>query len=71
MEEFLGRYPYRNKPYQHQEAFLSRSWNRPEVGLFADMGTGKSFMMINNFSMLYDQGKINAVLIIAPKGLLS
>ena len=68
MDQFLSRYPYRNKPYQHQEAFLSRFWSRQEVGLFADMGTGKSFMMINNFSMLYDNGKINAVLIIAPKG---
>lgn len=68
MEQFLARYPYRNKPYQHQEAFLSRFWKTANVGLFADMGTGKSFMVINNFSMLYDQGFINAVLVIAPKG---
>jgi hypothetical protein len=32
------------------------------------MGTGKSFMVINNISMLYDQGNINAALIVAPKG---
>ena len=32
------------------------------------MGTGKSFMLINNIAMLYDQGRINAVLIVAPKG---
>jgi SNF2 family DNA or RNA helicase len=68
MNEFLSRYPYRNKPFQHQEAFLSRFWNRVDVGLFADMGTGKSFMIINNFSMLYDRGAINAVMIVAPKG---
>ena len=68
MNQFLARYPYRNKPYQHQEAFLSRYWDRDEAALFADMGTGKTFMIINNFCMLYDQGKINAVLILAPKG---
>jgi SNF2 family DNA or RNA helicase len=32
------------------------------------MGTGKSFMLINNVAMLYDKGKINGVLIVAPKG---
>ena len=36
--------------------------------LFADMGTGKTYMVINNFAMLYDRGEINAVLIVAPKG---
>ena len=32
-----------------------------------DMGTGKSKVLIDNFSILYDQGKIRAVLIVAPK----
>ena len=32
------------------------------------MGTGKSFMLINNIAMLYDLGRINAALIVAPKG---
>lgn len=32
-----------------------------------DMGTGKSKVLIDTFSILYDQGKIRAVLIVAPK----
>ena len=32
------------------------------------MGTGKSVMLINNATMLYDLGKINALVIVAPKG---
>jgi SNF2 family DNA or RNA helicase len=32
------------------------------------MGTGKSFMLINNVAMLYDKGKLNGFLIVAPKG---
>lgn len=32
------------------------------------MGTGKSFMLINNVALLYDKGKLNGVLIVAPKG---
>jgi len=33
-----------------------------------EMGTGKSKVLIDNIAMLYDKGKINAALIIAPKG---
>jgi len=32
------------------------------------MGTGKSKVLIDNIAMLYDKGKINGALIIAPKG---
>jgi SNF2 family DNA or RNA helicase len=32
------------------------------------MGTGKSFMLINNVAMLYDKGRLNGFLIVAPKG---
>ena len=32
------------------------------------MGTGKSKVLIDNIAMLYDIGKINGALIIAPKG---
>ncbi len=33
-----------------------------------EMGTGKSKVLIDNAAMLYDQGKIDGLLIIAPKG---
>ena len=68
MDYFLERYPFRNKPFLHQAAFLQRFWEDPHVALLADMGTGKSFMLINNAAMLYDKGKINAMLVVAPKG---
>lgn len=68
MDPFLKTYPFKNKPFLHQQAYLQRFWDSPVAALFADMGTGKSFMVINNFAMLYDKGKINAVLVVAPKG---
>ena len=68
MTEFLHNYPFKNKPFLHQQAYLERFWNHRVAALFADMGTGKSFMIINNMALLYDQGQINAVLIVAPKG---
>ena len=68
MNYFLERYPFKNKPFVHQAAYLERFWEHPQAALFAEMGTGKSFMLINNAAMLYDKGKINAMLIVAPKG---
>ena len=68
MDYFLERYPFKNKPFLHQAAFLQRFWEDPHVALLADMGTGKSFMLINNAAMLFDKGKINSMLVVAPKG---
>jgi len=61
IDNFLQTYPYRNKPFVHQQAYLQRHWSAPVAALFADMGTGKSYMLINNFSMLYDKGLLNGV----------
>ena len=67
-DTYLMDYPFKNKPFLHQRVYLERFWNKDKAALFADMGTGKSFMLINNIAMLYDQGKINGALIVAPKG---
>lgn len=67
-EWFLENYPFKNKPYLHQGAYLQRFWRSRVVALLADMGTGKSFMLINNAAMLYDRGRIDAMLVVAPKG---
>jgi len=67
-EQYLANYPYRNKPFAHQKAYLERFWRKPLAALFADMGTGKSYMLINNLAMLYDNGEVNAAVIVAPKG---
>lgn len=68
MNQYLSSYPFKNKPFAHQAAYLERFWNMRVAALFADMGTGKSFMLINNIALLYDKGRINAALIVAPKG---
>lgn len=68
MSQFLQTYRFKNKPFLHQAAYLQRFWDHQVAALFADTGTGKSFMLINNIAMLYDQGRINAALIVAPKG---
>jgi len=61
-------YKFKTKPYEHQLKALEMSWNREVFAYFMEMGTGKSKVLLDNIAMLYDAGKIDGVLIIAPKG---
>jgi len=63
-------YKFKTKPYEHQMTALEKSWNRETYAYFMEMGTGKTKVLIDNMSMLYDKGKINGALIIAPKGVV-
>jgi len=49
---------------------LEKSWNKETYAYFMEMGTGKTKVLIDNMSMLYDKGKIDGALIIAPKGVI-
>ena len=62
------RYRFKLPPYEHQLNALKKSWEKPYFAFFMDMGTGKSKVLIDNISMLYDKGRIEGALIIAPKG---
>ena len=62
------KYKFKMPPYEHQLTALRKGWNLDEFAYFMDMGTGKSKVLIDNFSVLYDKGYIGGVLIIAPKG---
>ena len=63
-------YKFKLKPYKHQMNALEKSWNKETYGYFMEMGTGKTKVLIDNMAMLYDKGKINGALIIAPKGVV-
>jgi SNF2 family DNA or RNA helicase len=61
-------YKFKTKPFAHQLKALEMSWDKKVFAYFMEMGVGKSKVLIDNISMLYDKGNINGVLIIAPKG---
>ena len=44
------------------------SWDKEVFAYFMEMGTGKSKVLIDNIAMLYNAGKIDGALIVAPKG---
>jgi len=62
------KYKFKTKPYAHQIKALEMSCDKEVFAYFMEMGTGKSKVLIDNVSMLYDKGKINGVVIVAPKG---
>jgi SNF2 family DNA or RNA helicase len=63
-------YKFKTKPYKHQLTALEKSWNKETYAYFMEMGTGKTKVLIDNMSMLYDKGKVDGALIIAPKGVV-
>ena len=65
------KYKFKTPPYKHQMDALERSWNKESFAYFMEMGTGKTKVLIDNMAMLYDKGRIDGALIIAPKGVIS
>jgi len=65
----VGReYPFKTQPFEHQLQALACSWDKESFAYFMEMGTGKSKVILDNIALLWDAGKIDGALIIAPKG---
>lgn len=64
----IQRYKFKLTPFKHQYDALEKSWKQGEFALFAEMGTGKSKILIDTTAVLYDKGSIQGLLVIAPKG---
>ena len=64
----MNNFTYKTEPYHHQIKALKESHDKEKFALFMEMGCGKSKVIIDNFVHLYKEGKIEGVLILAPKG---
>ena len=64
----LADYPFKTLPYAHQLSSLRRSLHRHEYAYFLEMGLGKSKVLLDNAAILFDEGKIDALVIVTPKG---
>ena len=58
----------KTKGMKHQIEALRRMNGRNYFGLFCEQGTGKTWIFLADLERLYSAGKIDAALIIAPKG---
>ena len=73
VKQYLGKFKmrgfeYKTNPYDHQRKALEASWAEEYYALFMEMGTGKTKVAIDTMAVLYEAGKINAALVVAPKG---
>jgi hypothetical protein len=61
-----NKYEYKFEPLAHQREVLRRSHNLSGFALFMEPGTGKTYVVINNTAYWYEQGQVDALLILAP-----
>jgi hypothetical protein len=62
----LANVPFAFKPYEHQKKALVLGRDEDEFGYFMDQGTGKTKVLIDDAAHNFRQGKIDALLVIAP-----
>lgn len=58
---------FKTKPYNHQLEGLNKASGKKGYAYFCEMGTGKSWIGINEAAILWGQGSIDSLLILAPK----
>jgi len=63
-----GIYKYKTKPYMHQHKCFVISRDLEKFAIFADQGTGKTKIIIDNAAYLWEQDKIDMMVVIAPNG---
>ena len=64
----IREYPFKTTPYEHQLKSLQRSLHRQEYAYFLEMGLGKSKVLLDNAAILFDEGKIDGLVVVTPKG---
>ena len=69
-KEFSDKYDFifKTQPYDHQLKAFYLSRDKEAFALLMEQGTGKTKVGIDNAAYLYGQGKITALVIIAPNG---
>lgn len=66
----MGDYVFKRKPMSQQEEGLKLSLHKKNYALLMEQGLGKTKVIIDNAAYLYEQNKIDALIIIAwPNGL--
>lgn len=68
MEHAFQISKFKTKPYAHQLDCLNRFGRREYFALLAEMGTGKSWIVINNMADLWASADCFGALVLAPNG---
>ena len=65
----MENFPFKTKPYAHQLKCFNEARDKVDYAIFAEMRTGKTKMVIDKAAWLWGQGKIDGLLVVAPKGM--
>jgi len=57
---------FKTPPYDHQRSDVAALYDHDFYGLFNEMGTGKTKTVIDAACILYEEKKINTVLVVSP-----
>ncbi len=71
MEKFAQHSKFKTKPYRHQIECLNAFGRKKYFALLAEMGTGKTWIIINNAAELWSSGDCDGLLVFAPNGVHS
>lgn len=61
-------FAFKTQPYAHQREGFERARDASAFAFLMDMGTGKTKVTIDNAAWLWTQGRIDACIVLAPKG---
>lgn len=61
----------KSTPYAHQAECLSKFGRKKAFALLAEMGTGKTWIIVNNVAQLFVEDLCDALLVVAPNGVHS
>lgn len=64
VDSYTPELPY----YPHQLAELREHWDDPVRAILWEQGTGKTKLILDTTALLYDAGKIDCLLVVAPNG---
>lgn len=62
-------YQYKTDPFKHQREEFESHRDDSARAIFWEQGTGKTKLAIDTMAWLYQTGKINSAIILAPKGI--
>lgn len=68
MGHTITMFNFKTSPRKHQLEILQSTAEMPHFAIFWEMRVGKSKLIIDNAAYLFEQEKINGVLILAPSG---
>lgn len=66
--EFPEGFEFKLKPFEHQDNYLKAAWRKRVDGILFDMGLGKTKVTLDTAGMLAYSGKIDGLIVFAPKG---